>query len=172
MVWETETEYKTIRLHRGPVHGIVEFETEIIHRTPPSDEGWCTFQGIPAWWDGEKGLIVMNLLGSFSSLAEVIKERGNYRTTKKYKIPNNSLLNEIHCKVDWGSCAKCWTISKPYPINPRLVVKIAIHHNWISHYITQHEGKVLGCNSNESDPVELRPDPNDFNNLVERLLSR
>lgn len=156
---------------RGTNFGTHQLETEIIHRTPPSDEGWCLFCGQFSWWDGRKGVAIALMLGDKKNFTELLKTGQDYKSLSKFKIPNLNQLNEIHCEDETGLLDRCWIKSEPQLVG-KCVLQVALHQNWQHLYLTPQQGKILGGTSLSPKLESVRTDPQVFESLVDSILGK
>jgi len=168
-MYEKDCHLRRIKVDRGPTWGTIEYETEIIHRCPPSEEGWCLFQGNLTWWDGFKGIALSVLYGSPKVFSKTLSEGADYKTLSKFQIPNFSDLTEISCQVPIGICAKHWIVSEPTPLKG-LILRVHIHADWEHLYLKSPKGKVLGNTNNNPRLDSVRTDRQLLNTLVEQTL--
>jgi len=160
-MFESRKEKISVSVYRGTNFGYTEMETELTHRIPPSEEGWCFYKGSLAWWDGLKGYSISLMFGEPKNFSLFLGKGADYRNLSKFQLPKISDLTEISCEGHIvGSCYHLWTESEPIPLK-ELVVRFSIHRNWYHNYLTQHKGKILGVkptlslNSVEKDPQVL-----------------
>lgn len=169
-MFESISEKIVVSINRGTNFGTYTFETEIQHRVPPSDEGWCLFLGRLAWWDGQKGVSVSLIFGENRALSDLLGRGAGYKALTKFHLPQLSKLSEIHCEDEKGLMDRCWLRSRPIPVE-RVVVEVSLHRNWTHLYFTQHKSKILG----KSPTLELNSvdtDPLVFDSLVNSILGR
>lgn len=158
-------------VNRGTNFGTHQLETEIIHRTPPSEEGWCFFQGQFSWWDGKKGIALALIFGNKKNFAQLLGRGEGYKALSKFKIPNFNQLNEIHCEDETGLLDRCWLISNPQIVEG-LVLQVALHHAWQHLYLLPPQGKILGVTNSQLSLESVRTDPQVFESLVDSILGK
>jgi len=169
-MFESKREKVEVRIYRGTNFGTTITETELIHRTPSSDEGWCTYSGSLSWWNGTKGVSISLLFGNTRDFSQFLGRDADYRNLSKFQLPKISDLTEISCEGHIvGSCCHCWTVSEPL-IRENVVIRIAIHKNWYHLYLTQQKGKILGAKPTKLVLGSVEKDPQVFAALIAGIL--
>ena len=168
-MYEKERRLVNIKVNRGTGWETIEYETEIIHRCPPSDEGWCLFQGNLTWWDGLKGIAITLLFGSPKVFSKTLSEGADFRTLSKFQVPKFENLTEISCEIPVGTCLIHWSVSEPTPLNG-LVLRVQVHKEWDHLYLQNPKGKVLGMPKSSPELDSVRTDRQLLISLTEQVL--
>jgi len=169
-MFESERTKVQVRIYRGTNFGTTIMETELIHRTPSSDEGWCTYSGSLSWWNGQKGTSISLLFGDTKEFSKFLGKGADYRNLAKFQVPQQKDLTEISCEGHIvGPCSSCWTESEPILLE-KVVIRIAVHKNWRHLHLTQQKGKILGAKPTSLCLGSVEKDPQVFAALIAGIL--